>query len=74
MKSAARTHCSIQLTPTDIKAEDEHKIKEYLKSYFEIIQGVSLKIFWGTALDFCLRLSEKSKTYQKNQIRNVHRD
>jgi SIR2-like domain len=73
MKSAARTHCSIQLTPTDIKIEDEYKIKKYLKSYFEIIQGVSLKIFWGTALDFCLKLSEKSKMYQKNQIQNVHR-
>jgi len=73
MKSAARTHCSIQLTPTDIKIDDEYKVKKYLKSYFEIIQGVNLKIFWGTALDFCIGLSEKSKLYQKDQIQNVHR-
>jgi hypothetical protein len=69
MKSAARTHCSIQLTPTDIEVKDEAKVKKHLKSYFEIIQGVNLKIFWGTALNFCLKLSEKSKTYP---IQNVH--
>jgi hypothetical protein len=70
MKSASRTHCSSQLTPTGIKIEDENKIKEYLKSYFEIIQGgVSLKLFWGTAADFCHGLAEKMK---QNQIQNVH--
>jgi hypothetical protein len=68
MKSASRTHCSIQLTPAGIKIENERKIKEYLKSYFEIIQGVSLKLYWGTAIDFCRDLSEK----MKNPIQNVH--
>jgi SIR2-like domain len=62
LKSASMTHCSIQLTPTDIKSGYENKIKEYLKSYFQIIQGgISLKVFWGTAIDFCQTLSEKSE-------------
>lgn len=62
MKSVSRTHCSIQLAPTGFKIDDESKIREYLKSYFEIIQGgVNLKVFWGTAIDFCHTLSEKRK-------------
>jgi hypothetical protein len=65
MKSASRTHCSIQLTPTGIQSIGEDKIKEYLSSYLEIIQGVKLKIFWGNALDFCNQLSEKNKKYGK---------
>jgi hypothetical protein len=67
MKSASRTHCSIQLTPTGIRVEDENKIRDYLKSYFEIIQGVSLKVFWGSAIDFCHTLSEKSKNLGMKQ-------
>jgi hypothetical protein len=62
IKSAATSHCSIQVTPTGIKPEDENKVKEYLKSYFETIQKVNLRIFWGSAIDFCQALSEKQGT------------
>jgi hypothetical protein len=61
MKSTSTTHCSIQLIPTDVKPGYENKIKDDLKSYFQIIQGVNLNIFWGTAIDFCHTLSEKAK-------------
>ena len=70
LKSTSTTHCSIQLTPTGIKTGDESKIKEYLKTYFETIQGVFLKVFWGTAIDFCHTLSEKWKN--QNVKHNVY--
>ena len=65
MKSASTKHCSIQLTPSDIKREHEKNIKNYLKAYFEIFHGVNLNLFWGTANDFCHMLSEKSKNLRK---------
>jgi SIR2-like domain len=70
IKSVVPNHCSIQLSPTDVKIEEEKIIKEYLKSYFQIIQGVNLNVFWGTAIDFCHMLSEKIKNHGMKQ--NVH--
>ena len=63
IKSVVPNHCSIQLSPTDIKIEDQQKIKEYLKSYFQVIQGVNLNIFWGNAIDFCKILAKKMKNH-----------
>ena len=67
MNSAASTHCSIQLTPTDVKPGNEGNVKEYLKTYFETLQSVKLNIFWGTAVHFCHTLSEKSKNRSMRQ-------
>jgi hypothetical protein len=70
IKSVVPNHYSIQLSPTDVKIEDENLIKDYLKSYFQIIQGVNLNIFWGNAIDFCHIVSEKMKNRDMNQ--NAH--
>jgi SIR2-like domain len=63
MKSASMTNCSIQLTPTGIKIKDMDEIRKYLQKYLEIIQGgkTELKIFWGTATEFCTALSQRHK-------------
>ena len=52
---------AVQLSPLgeDAAEEDQEKVTDYLTSYFSNLQDNSVKLYWGTAREFCQELQER---------------
>jgi hypothetical protein len=50
---------SVQLPPGNVAAQSVEKAQEYLDKYFERIQKIQVRIFWGDARDFVRELRSR---------------
>jgi hypothetical protein len=59
------TNIAVQLEPkaVDDTAEGRERALKYLRDYFEKIQTVKVRVYWGDAKDFGLELSERWRDY-----------
>jgi hypothetical protein len=55
---------AVQLSPlgADATEVDQEKVTYYLTSYFSNVQGNKVKLYWGTAHDFCRELQERMES------------
>lgn len=56
-KGLGRTHMAVMLPPNISNSEEQQKkAQSYLSSYYE---NIDVRVFWGTANDFCAELRER---------------
>lgn len=67
--SLGMTGVAVQLTPLSAEAPEEahQRAQAYLNRYFEKIQKIPVRVFWGTAREFATELRTRWEAFQRGQ-------
>jgi hypothetical protein len=56
--SVGYTSIAVQLPPQDATEEEVRRTQEYLDQYFDEIQRIKVRLYWGDCRDFCRELRQ----------------
>lgn len=59
-----RPAVAIQVPPTDVLPGHEATAREYLEQYHRSLQGIDVRMYWGTARDFARELRTRWEAYK----------